>query len=315
MLGSLPGTPLRSSVAAVLLIVALLPVPACKRAPEGHFRTADGQFALTEDAFRERCKALLAERIPGVRLEDRDGFRVDVILGDGEGNEEVSELYLGNIYREYLADPSRFDAVVGPFLDAIVAAIDQPDPRELPFEQAGAYVYPALESEDYLAALDREMEDEAGHSVSFGLVGTLRYALVLPVGDSYSYVVEGDLERWDVGRAVIQARALQNLDDVAREAPLRLGDDGQLLLDDSPVFPSSLILVQSFQERMAAALGEEPVVAVPARDTCVLVPASNLAALQERAPALAALYGTAPHPLSRELYRLRPTGLEVVGTF
>jgi len=308
---------MRRAALTITLLLVVVASLCCKRPDKGFYRTPDGQLALTQEAFRERCKALLAERIPGVRLEDREDFRVDVILGDGEGNDETYELYLGNIYREYVADPEAFDEVVIPFLDAIVAAIDQPDPRELPFDQAAAYLYPALEGDTYLAALDAEATDDAGRTLSFPLVGSLRYVLVIPLGDSYSYVAEGDLQRWDVSRAAIQTRALENLDAAAREAPLRLDDEGRLWIDDadSPVFPSSLVMVQSFQERMAANLGEEPVVAVPTRDHCVVVPRSNAEQMQKRGSALLRLYSTATHPLSRDWYLLRPDGLEVVGSF
>ncbi len=155
----------------------------------------------------------------------------------------------------------------------------------------------------------------------FPVPGT-KQIIVTPVlisGDDVTYLKRETLEEQGIDLASINALARQAASaDLARLDPKFVRDENGILqfavIDSDLPIVAPTVLAPDFIDTFRETLGPDLLVAIPNRYRIYVFPAlaSRFAAA---ADSVLTDYGLTPYPISKEVFRVTPDGLEAIGTF
>jgi hypothetical protein len=189
---------------------------------------------------------------------------------------------------------------------------------DLRWQEARGHVLPLLESPGFFEACDERVH-AAGAAPLLRLEvvpDELALALVLPgEGRSMRFLSQADLERFARPLEALRAEAVANLQARVRGRLVIAVTHGVIArIDEAPWFRATLALLPDVRARLAEALGEVPVLALPARDDLVALAPRGRAAWQRALPRLRRSFEEAANPLSDRLFQATAGGLAAAGT-
>lgn len=225
-----------------------------------------------------------------------------------------SEISLTNFYRSYLLEPDSIKRIVLPGITAMVR-IQEWGPEQLlpPLEEVADRIMPMLypsgnEANETPAS---QLED----FVCMPWVGGLKIMFVLDDDDTYRFVHEEMLIRWEMNSEQLMQVALNNLEDFADNHPLEVrlvGDesDAKMLMPSSPnAYNSVRLLGGQLSSRLRELLGPELVVGVPNRDFFVAVSLKDSELIQQVQERVTHDFRSMHHPLTSRLLVLSADGV------
>ncbi len=105
--------------------------------------------------------------------------------------------------------------------------------------------------------------------VSFALATGIRIGLVADFPQTYMYLRQADLKRWEISREDIYEIAIKNLEESSREVDIHLNENGAktfLAIESGDGYDAARILAPGLQEFFAKHLGETFRFGIPNRD-------------------------------------------------
>ncbi len=143
-----------------------------------------------------------------------------------------------------------------------ILATDLPDLAELSLEEVRVRVQPQIMPDDYTASAPVPI-------VSFPMSSQMNVGIVADFPQTYMYVREQDLQRWEITKEALYEMALANLEVTCQNLQMNLlGKDPNVMIaiQTGDGYDAARILVPSLQKFLASHLGETFRFAVPNRD-------------------------------------------------
>lgn len=186
----------------------------------------------------------------------------------------------------------------------------------LTWEEARPRILPLLESPAFFAAMD-EAAPGAPPLLRFPVVeDELALALVLPgEGRTMRFLSRADAGAWGRPAEAIRLEALANLAARIRGRLTIAVTHGVIArFEEAPWFKATLAVLPDVRGRLADALGgEEPILALPDRDSLIALAPRARPAWTRALPKLAEEHARAKNPLSDALFQVGRPGLAFAG--
>lgn len=254
--------------------------------------------AWPPELFRTKAVELAQRKFPLLRIEAGSGFAIKV---------QDSQIQLANFYRTYLRSTEQFEQIVLPGITALVRL------QELGPEQ----LVPQLNDVRHkiLPMLSPEGETQGHELAEVPWVGGLSVRFVLDEDDSYRFIPEELLKRWDLSEDELHSLALENLSRYTAEHPLEVSvvgdeDDPRILMPTKPdVYNCSRILDQRMHSRLRELFGSELLVGLPNRDFFVAISLRHQKLIQEVRDRVSEDFSTLHHPLTERLLVISADGV------
>lgn len=190
-------------------------------------------------------------------------------------------------------------------------------PQGLPgWDDARARVLPLLEGPAFFEAV-AELAPDAAPLLRVDLVPEeLALALVLPgEGRSMRFLSQADLDRFARPLEAVRDEATANLQARVRGKLVIAVTHGVIArIEEAPWFRATLATLADVRARLGEALGEAPVLALPARDDLVALAPRARAAWEKALPKLKKSFEDAKEPLSDRLFLATREGLAIGGS-
>jgi hypothetical protein len=189
-----------------------------------------------------------------------------------------------------------------------------------PFEAVRTKILPLVLHPAFFLTTD-EAAPDAPPILRFQVVeDELSAAIVVPgeaaPGDFLSgrLLSGADLARYDRTLDALRTEAMANLASrVKGKVSIALSGGAVARVEAAPCPRATLVLVSEVRARLVDALGEEALIAIPARDTLVAIAPRARAGLRDVLSLLAREYEEAAHPLSSALFLATREGLSFAG--
>ena len=248
------------------------------------FKTSDRDEQL---AFQKRVLSIINELHP-----DRSCFASeDPLLLDLDG----LKMGLTNLRANFLLTTqtdSDLQELTETHVKNLTDGIAEAEKRGKNWDDVTSKLMPQLMPSAFLEDLDL---------VSFPFGGGVVVGFVVDAETSYTYVLESDLEQWDVTKTEVYETALQNLDDRSdgiefSEAPC---PNGLFVVNSMDGFDAVRIIWSSLRIRCAEMIGSPFYFGVPNRDFLICWSKNDDVGFQERMKAqIGNDFEERPYPLS-----------------
>ena len=209
------------------------------------------------ETFRQRVIELAQELYPKLTLAEHPES-VDVVLAD---EQQVS---LQNIRANYNLSESPDDDLLtlverhfGQLLSEAIPKID-----DLSHEDVKDRLYPQVMPAEYVKSAPLRL-------ISFPLSNEVSVGLVADFPETYMYLREIDLQRWDVAADDLFDQAQKNLEELTQSVQLQLAGadkDVFVAVTSGDGYDAARILIPTFQAFLSQHLGETFRFAIPNRD-------------------------------------------------
>ncbi|MBL8815068.1 MAG: DUF1444 family protein [Planctomyces sp.] len=254
--------------------------------------------AWPPDLYRRHAVELARRKFPLLRVEAGSGFALRI---------EDSQIQLANFYRTYLRSPDLFESILLPGITAMVRLLELgPEQLVPPLSEVRTRILPMLSP----------VGESHGHRLAeVPWVGGLSVRFVLDEDDSYRFIPEEMLSRWNISEDELHQIALDNLATYSAEHPLEVsvvGDDAdpRMLIPTRPdVYNCSRILDQGLHGRLRELLGAELLVGIPNRDFFVALSLKHPGLIDEVQSKISEDYTTLHHPLTQRLLVISADGV------
>ena len=211
----------------------------------------------SDEAFRERVMELAHEFFPDIVIVPHPETE-EVVIADGH---QVSLQNMRARYNLSERPDEDLKALVkhhfGQMLSNKIPAVD-----ELTHEDVRNKLYPQIMPVEYVTAAPLPL-------VSFPLSSEIAVGIVADFPESYMYLREVELERWEMSAEEIYEHARTNLAGLSQSLQLQMAGEGKDVLvavASGDGYDAARILLPEFQEFLAAHLGETFRFGVPNRD-------------------------------------------------
>lgn len=297
-----------------IIVVASLQSKACCPLPEDVVESCqlvlnslrfNERLAKPPELFRREVLQLSKKHFPLLDSKATGSFSIQVA---------DSKINLANFYRSYLIEPDSIKRIVLPGITAMVR-IQELGPEQLmpPLAEVANHImpmlYPMVDPTEETAAIP--LED----FVCVPWVGGLNIMFVLDNDDTYRFVHEEMLVRWEMNTEQLMQVALNNLEDYVENNPLEVrlvGDesDAKILMPSTPnAYNSVRLLGQHLSGRLRELLGQELVVGVPNRDFFVAVSLKDTQLIQQVQDRVTHDFHSMHHPLTSRLLVISADGV------
>jgi hypothetical protein len=223
---------------------------------------------LTRLKFRDLVVARLEAASPDFRVKI---VSIDELEVTGAGEGEI-QMYLGNVYRQYLSDPASLDEVIGRFVGlAVSAKAAEAEDAPLALADLRLLIRPAgfLEEVRKMRARSGKPVQPGDLQVSRPLAGDLVVLLGLDHPQSYSYPPQATVEE-TIPSADAWTRALANTAAVVgRIRTETLRDGVSMITAESGLAPSLMLLDEVWARAPLKGQGD-PIVVVFSRTALLL---------------------------------------------
>lgn len=252
------------------------------------------------EAFRQQVLALAKELYPSLTLTEHPDA-VDMVLAD---EQQVS---LQNIHANYkLSEQPDVDlkGLVERHFGQLLA-LNIPKIENLDYEDVKEKLYPQVMPAEYV-------ERAPSRLISFPLSQQVSVGLVADFPETYMYLRQIDLQRWDVAADDLFDRAQKNLEELTQSVQLQLAGadkDVFVAVASGDGYDAARILIPSFQAFLAQHLGETFRFALPNRDFLICWRLDcDEAFHQQIASQIVADSEERPYPLSSSVFVRNPEG-------
>lgn len=266
----------------------------------GHDYDENSPSAASPEAFADRVVQLARDRFP--LLECQRESELCLRLGSSQVN-------LHNFYRTYQKSPERFEEIVLPALTAAVRVQEWgKEQAEPPLDDVADRIMPMLYPE---AAWDESFES----FVSTPWVGGLVIAYVVDDAETYWYVSQPLLDRWEISEEELHERALRNLDLYFEDKPMEYmvageEDDPSLLMPGrADAYNSVRLLSERFHEKLRGLFGAQCVIGIPNRDFLIAVSLNCQDTLEQIREKVRDDHASMDHALCDRLLLVSPDGV------
>ena len=247
---------------------------------------------MTETQFQTHVLKYVAVKFPEVSFSRGDDART---LRTPNGY----QFGLDNLYRFYLQSPADTGLLHEEISTHFMSILkpQTPDPDSVDWDEAKGLLRPQF--------MPREFLDQVPGLVSIPFSNGLVVGFVMDGANSYSYLREKDLRRWNLPLGPISGQAIVNLDSITKGVSMSLMDGPikAIAIATGDGFDAARILLPGLRERLSKHLGKEFTFAVPNRDFLICWPANAPSDFVEK------LHGRVKedfqsqnHPLSNELF-------------
>ncbi len=212
---------------------------------------------LSDESFRERVMDLVKELYPALEVKGHPDS-MDVVIADG------NQLSLQNIWATYRLSETPETALrelvrhhFGQLLSKEVPSVE-----DLGFEDVRERLYPQIMPVEYQESAPLPL-------ISFPLSSEVNVGLVADFPETYMYLRELELERWEIPRETLYEVAQDNLEKQSEAVEMQMAGEGQdtfIAVAKGDGYDAARILVPRFQEFLAEHLGESFRFAIPNRD-------------------------------------------------
>ena len=257
-------------------------------------------LARPPELFRSDVVELAKRHFPLLESEATGGFGIRIA---------DSEVNLANFYRSYLLQPDRFREIVLPGIATVVRLQEWgPDQLMPPLDEVSDRIMPML----YATA---EAEENLDGFVRLPWIGGLCVMFVLDEDDTYRFVHEKMLEKWEITSDELNRLALENLEQFSIDNPLEVtvvGEDEapQMLVPvNANAYNTVRLLGSDLHQRLRQILGAELVIGVPNRDFFVAVSMAQPALIEDVRERVVADYKSMHHPLTSRLLVISADGV------
>lgn len=265
---------------------------------------------MTREEFHKVALSYLESKYPD--LEPKIGelpFSIDL--------KDKRTIYLDNAYTE--CQKSNFEnwqPVVDNYLNALGEDFQNLDTNN--WDSIKTIILPQIKHIDHINfANDENKKRNENFSplVYKDFVDELKICLVIDTPKSYVYVNEEYLAIWGKSFDELYAIALENLLKLpeSQKGPMKYIDDKTkrvtVVFETNDGYDAARILLPIFYKALSIDLGQEFVVAMPARDLLVCVSMEDLEMMKNLLPKMLA---SGHHPISSKLYVHDAEGLRVL---
>lgn len=262
--------------------------------------TFNQKLAKPPELFRREVLRLAKKHYPLLESTAKGSFSIRI------GNSDIN---LANFYRSYLLDPSAIKKIVLPGITAMVR-IQEWGPEQLmpPLDEVQNRIMPMLYPREGPSG---ELQD----FVRMPWVGELDVMFVLDEEDTYRFVHQEMLNRWQIDSEQLNQLALENLEQFAADTPLEVtmvgdSDDAKILMPVNPnAYNSARLLGNHLHQRLRELLGPELVVGVPNRDFFVAVSINDRTLIQQVQERVVHDFQSMHHPLTKRLLVISADGV------
>ncbi len=252
------------------------------------------------DVFTERFVAEARRQYPARKIEQTDVLSVR--FGD-------AQLGLSNFYRQYIAAPDRFTELANQVLQRaeqmqsishqkLNPTLDAVRERIMPM------LYPR-----------KQWQGQFPQHVGRVWVGPLAILYVVDQPDTYWYIREELLEKWELSPEQLHELALSNLQVYWEVTPMQLhvagGEHGpsMVLPAKHDTYNAVRFLCPEFRDQLLELFGREFVIGLPSRDFFAATAADSRKLLQHFQHQVRSDFATSDHPLCDRLLQVSAEGV------
>src|SRR5437868_4343278 len=189
-------------------------------------------------------------------------------------------VYLTNLYRELLAEPSRYTEIIKNFVDNLTLSSKADMGHEV-WEECRGHILPVLKPRDYV-----DKEGPAKHLLVTEWLADVVICYVIKSNKFFRFVTGWDVNRWGTTSEALHDLSIENLRALSWPSRLegaRQPDGGRVILvETKDGLSSSRILHPDFHKLFSGPLGSPFWAGIPDRET--LVTYSNRRSLKQRIP-------------------------------
>ncbi len=230
------------------------------------------------------------------------------------------EISVGNLLAQVKRNPAKFDEIVDQFIQGTIglSRTDEVLGQEL-WDEVRSRIHPLLKSDKYIQeanarTLHRDQaSDDSAFLISAPWLADLRICFALDNKDTFRFISNYDMQRWNVSLETLAQVAIDNLEALPEPELLTMSNDGGLsvgVIQPHAGAASSYLLHPKLHEIASRQLNGELAAAIPARDALVLFEyRGQRAALLE---AVAHDFATTSHPISDRLFQITPDGIALL---
>ncbi len=215
-------------------------------------------------------------------------------------------VFLGNLYREVRAAPSRRAEIIKNFVLGLSQAADTPMGYEL-WEEVRGHILPVLKPRDYV-----DPGGPTAHLLTSEWLVDVVICYVIKSKKFFRFVTGWDVDRWGTDAQALHQLAVENLSRLPwpnRLEGARQRDGGRVIVvDTSDSLASSRLLHPDLHRLFSGPLGSPFWAAIPDRDTLVVF--SDRRGLKQRMQRRVRKdFQTSPYPISPRPFLVTPDGI------
>lgn len=252
------------------------------------------------DVLTERFVAEARRQYPARQIEQTDVLSVR--FGD-------AQLGLTNFYRQYIAAPDRFS-------DLATQVLQRAEQMQSISQQK---LNPTLDAvrERIMPMLypRKQWQGQFPQHVGRAWVGPLAILYVVDQPDTYWYIREELLEKWEFSPQQLHELALSNLQVYWEVTPMQLqvaaGEHGPsiVLPAKHDTYNAVRFLCPDFRDQLLELFGREFVIGLPSRDFFAATAVESRKVLQHFQHQVRSDYATSDHPLCDRLFQVSAEGV------
>lgn len=257
-------------------------------------------LARPPELFRRDVLDLARQHFPLLKCESTSGFGIRIA---------DSEVNLANFYRSYLLQPHQFRDIVLPGLTTMVRMQEWgPDQLMPPLTEVSQRIMPMLYGQE-------EAEETLKGFLRIPWVGGLCIMFVVDEDDTYRFVHEAMLQRWELDKEEVHELAMQNLERFTKDNPLEVSVVGEndtprmLVPVNANAYNTARLLGSDLHHRLRQVLGPELVIGVPNRDFFVAVSLAQPTLIDDIQQRVIEDYRSMHHPLTSRLLLISADGV------
>jgi hypothetical protein len=254
------------------------------------------------DVFTERFVAEARRRYPARQIEQTDVLSVR--FGD-------AQLGLSNFYRQYIAAPDRFDELASQILQRAEQFQSISQQKLNPtLDAVRERIMPMLYPRN-------QWQGKFPQHVGRVWVGPLAILYVVDQPDTYWYIREELLEKWELSPEQLHDLALSNLTVYWEVSPMQLhvvaGERGpsMVLPAKHDTYNAVRFLCPEFRDQLLELFGREFVIGLPSRDFFAATAVESREVLQHFQQQVRSDFATSDHPLCDRLLQVSAEGVSM----
>ena len=231
------------------------------------------------------------------------------------------EISIGNLLAQLKRNPTQFDEIIEQFIQGTIGlSLGEEILGQESWEEVRSRILPLLKTDKYIQeANERTMRkdqtsDSSAFLISAPWLADLRVCFALDNKDTFRFINNVDMQRWNVSLETIAQVAIENLEALPdpEVIVMRLNEDQPAVggLQPRAGAASSYLLHPKLHQFASSKISGQIAAAVPSRDALILFEYRG-----QRAGLLKAVshdFATTNHPLSDRLFQVTPDGIALL---
>ena len=225
---------------------------------------------------------------PGLTFRKADDETYEVTLSSGQ----TGNVYLGNAYRDYLADPAQRDQILDRYFRLLTQTVNASEDDGLSADT----IVPLVRTTDYLEPLAGQPDFDRSQYITEPVVPGLMVIYAFDQAQTIRALRREDLAKLDLTPADVPDLARKNLARLYGQNMRVGGEDGFYYMDNGTSYESSMILLDIWTKENFPVKGEI-VVFVPGRNYLLVTGSQDPEAFQHGRKVSRDIVAEEPHPM------------------